>query len=99
MAVLLMTEPSGARLPTGKLSVRVSPRAAARSGGCGAGVLCLGECRVGRLLVAHHQREGEVAHLVVVPDLGRALLRRIRHVHYRGQRLVVHFDPLGSDAR
>ena len=29
MAVLLMTEPSGARLPTGKVSVRVSPRSAA----------------------------------------------------------------------
>ena len=32
MAVLLMTEPSGVRFPTGKQTVEVSPRARARSG-------------------------------------------------------------------
>jgi hypothetical protein len=62
-------------------------------------VLRPGECRFGRLLVAHHQRKGEIAGRVVIPDLGCALLRRILDADHGGKRLVVDLDALGGDAR
>ena len=62
-------------------------------------VLGLGEGGVGRLLVAEHQPEADIALRAVLPDLGGALLGGVLEVHDRRQRLVVDLDQLGGVAR
>ena len=62
-------------------------------------VLGLGEGRVGRVLVAEHQAERDIAVRVVVPDLGRAVLGGVLEIDHRRQRLVLDLDQLGGVAR
>ena len=62
------------------------------------GVLGAGERGVGRVLVAHHQREGDIAWRLV-PHGGRARLDRILRADDGGQRFVVDLDQFGGVAR
>ena len=62
------------------------------------GVLGLGEGGVGRLLVAHHQRERDVVGRLV-PHQRRAGLDRILDGDDRRQRLVLDLEQLGGVAR
>jgi hypothetical protein len=57
-----------------------------------------GEGRVRGVLLAEHQREGDVAR-PVFPDLRRAVLHRILDGHRRRQGLVVDLDQLGGFPR
>ena len=57
-----------------------------------------GEGRVGRLLAAHHQRNGDVVGSAV-PDHRGARLDRIFERHHRRQGLIVDGDQLGRVAR
>ena len=61
-------------------------------------VLGVGERGVGRVLVAHHQREGDVVRRLV-PDRGRAGLDRVLDIDHRRQRLVVDLDQFGGVLR
>ena len=61
-------------------------------------VLGGGERGVGRVLVAHHQREGDVVRRLV-PHRRRARLHRVLDVDDRRQRLVVDLDQFGGVAR
>ena len=62
-------------------------------------MLRLCESLVGRLLVAEHQHEGDVAVRIVVPHLRRAILRGVADQRHRGERLVVDLDHVGGVAR
>ena len=62
-------------------------------------VLRAGKRCVGRVLVAEHQTERDIAVRIVVPDLGRAVLGGILEIHHHRQRLVLDLDQLGSVAR
>ena len=61
-------------------------------------MLGTGERRVGRILVAHHQGEGDIVRRLV-PDHRRAGLHRVFDRDRRRQRLVIDFDQLGGIAR
>ena len=61
-------------------------------------VLGLGKGGVGRVLVAHHQRERDVVRRLV-PQHRRAGLHRVLDADHRRQRLVVDLDKLGGAAR
>ena len=61
-------------------------------------VLGAGKRRVGRILVAHHQREGDIVRRLV-PDHRRAGLHRVLDVDHRRQRLVLDLDQFGGVAR
>ena len=62
-------------------------------------VLGLGEGGVGRVLVAEHQAEADIALRAVVPDLGGAVLGGVLEVDDGRQRLVVDLDQFGGVAR
>ena len=62
------------------------------------GLRRLGESRVGRLLVAHHQRERDIVGRFV-PHRRRARFYRVLDGDHRRQRLVVDLDQLGGVAR
>ena len=61
-------------------------------------VLGFGEGCVGGVLVAHHQRDGDVAG-ILVPHRRRAGLDRVLDRNDRRQRLVIDLDQLGGIAR
>ena len=56
-----------------------------------------GEGRVGRVLVAHHQREGDIVGRLV-PHQRRARLHRILGADHRRQRLILDLDQFGGVA-
>ena len=59
----------------------------------------LGEGGVGRILVAEHEAESDVALWAIVPDFGGAVLGGIFEVHHRRQRFIVDLDQFGGIAR
>ncbi len=61
-------------------------------------MLRLGKGRVGRLLVAHHQGEGNVVGSFV-PNDRRARLQRVLDTDHRGERFILDVDQFGGAAR
>jgi len=62
-------------------------------------VLGLGEGGVGRILVAEHEPEPDIALRTIVPDFGGAVLGGVFEVHHRRQRFIVDLDQFGGIAR
>ena len=62
-------------------------------------VLGLGEGGIGRLLVAEHQPEADIALRAILPNLGCPIFGGVFEIDHRRDRLVVHLDHLGGIAR
>ena len=62
-------------------------------------MLGVGERRVGRVLVAEHQPERDIAVLVVVPDFRCTFLGGVFEIDHHRQRFILHLDQFGGVAR